>query len=72
MVLEKKKPTAAQRRRLGAYLRKSTFYPYLSGIQNLKDSLQRFKEFRKQNYGGFEQVGLAKELKSLSKLIHWV
>lgn len=31
-----KEPTAAQRRNLGAILESPTFYPYLSGIQNLK------------------------------------
>jgi len=59
-----KEPTASQRRRLGAILESPTFYPYLSGIQNLKIvcKIKEVPESRILEVLG--QVGLANRAKS--------
>ncbi|SMG27430.1 ABC-2 type transport system ATP-binding protein [Marivirga sericea] len=52
-------PTASQRRRLGAILESPTFYPYLSGIQNLQ-IVCKIKEVPESRIlEVLEQVGLA-------------
>lgn len=57
-------PTAAQRRRLGAILESPTFYPYLSGIHNLKIvcKIKEVPESRIMEV--LKQVGLAQRAKS--------
>lgn len=57
-------PTAAQRRQLGAILESPTFYPYLSGIQNLK-IVCKIKEVPESRIMiVLEQVGLGNRAKS--------
>jgi ABC-2 type transport system ATP-binding protein len=57
-------PTASQRRRLGSILESPTFYPYLSGIQNLK-IVCKIKEVPESRIlEVLEQVGLASRAKS--------
>ncbi|WP_375578728.1 ATP-binding cassette domain-containing protein [Marivirga tractuosa] len=57
-------PTAAQRRRLGAILESPTFYPYLSGIQNLKIVCKIKEVSENRIMEVLEQVGLAHRAKS--------
>lgn len=57
-------PTAAQRRRLGAILESPTFYPYLSGIQNLKIVCKIKEVSENRIMEVLEQVGLAQRAKS--------
>ena len=52
-------PFAAQRRRLGAILESPTFYPYLSGIQNLKIVCKIKEVSESRILEVLEQVGLA-------------
>jgi ABC-type multidrug transport system ATPase subunit len=57
-------PTASQRRNLGAILESPTFYPYLSGVQNLKIvcKIKEVPESRIMEV--LKQVGLAQRAKS--------
>ncbi|WKK79564.2 ABC transporter ATP-binding protein [Marivirga arenosa] len=59
-----KEPTAAQRRNLGAILESPTFYPYLSGIQNLKIVCKIKEVPEKRILEVLTQVGLGNRAES--------
>ena len=57
-------PTASQRRRLGAILESPTFYPYLSGVQNLKIVCKIKEVPQSRIMEVLEQVGLGQRAES--------